>query len=347
MRLRHRGLGQRAGAVAAALLIAAVGFGSIGDSRAQNQPQDQRAQKKAPIKGAAQPLRKGPIGTVGPGRAADSACTARAERTAAECARRAAGHASEFPGCARRSGANAAPERVRQGSEHRSGQCRAELPLRHQPAGCARLRRQPAGQSRIRQPARQSHARQPAGRAKLPVRQPQPATRLHASRPAHARRQRRDAAAAAGAALHPSRRDAFDPRPDAALSAARRAQLHRHSAGQRNALRAGRNGLPLAGHLAAADRGGRAPAQSDHSGDAALGPDRRDAGSFPHRRQPGRARRRARHGSRADRLAAELRLRSRAGDGGRAIAARAPRTSNTSRTSCSSPKCTRSRPARA
>ena len=63
------------------------------------------------------------------------------------------------------------------------------------------------------------------------------AARLHQSRPAHARRERRDAAAAAGAALQPSQRDVRDPRPHAALSPARRAQLHRRAAGQRDALR--------------------------------------------------------------------------------------------------------------
>ena len=71
MRLRYRALGRGAGAVAAALLIAAIGFGSINASRAQNQPQDYRAQKKA-SKGPVQPLRKGAIGApqVYPGRAA-------------------------------------------------------------------------------------------------------------------------------------------------------------------------------------------------------------------------------------------------------------------------------------
>ena len=71
MRLRYRALGRGAGAVAAALLIAAIGFGSINASRAQSQPQDYRAQKKA-SKGPVQPLRKGAIGApqVFPGRAA-------------------------------------------------------------------------------------------------------------------------------------------------------------------------------------------------------------------------------------------------------------------------------------
>lgn len=57
-----RGFGSRAGAVAAALLVTAVGFGPIGTSHAQNSPKDQRAKKAPPVKGPVQPLRKGAPG---------------------------------------------------------------------------------------------------------------------------------------------------------------------------------------------------------------------------------------------------------------------------------------------
>lgn len=55
--LRHPALRQRAGAVAAALLVAALGFASIGDTRAQNNL-DQRAKKALPQKGPVQAPRK-------------------------------------------------------------------------------------------------------------------------------------------------------------------------------------------------------------------------------------------------------------------------------------------------
>src|SRR5262245_30280636 len=61
MRLRYWALGRGAGAVAAALLVAAIGFGAIDAPRAQNQPQDYRAQKKG-AKGPVQPLRRGASG---------------------------------------------------------------------------------------------------------------------------------------------------------------------------------------------------------------------------------------------------------------------------------------------
>jgi subtilisin family serine protease len=68
---RHRAFASRAGAVAAALLVMAVGFGPIGSIHAQVPPKDQRA-KKAPLpKGPVQPLRKGAGGNpvLAPGRA--------------------------------------------------------------------------------------------------------------------------------------------------------------------------------------------------------------------------------------------------------------------------------------
>ena len=70
MRLGDRALGLRAGTVAVALLLAAIGFGSVSASHAQG-PQDYRAQKKA-AKGPVQPPRRGASGAphVFPGRAA-------------------------------------------------------------------------------------------------------------------------------------------------------------------------------------------------------------------------------------------------------------------------------------
>src|SRR3954465_13891422 len=59
---------QSAAAVAAALFVAAIAFGSPDSSYAQNLPKDYRAQKKAPAaKGPLQPLRRGPM-AVGPNR---------------------------------------------------------------------------------------------------------------------------------------------------------------------------------------------------------------------------------------------------------------------------------------
>jgi len=55
----HRSFGQFAAVMAAALVVAAVAFGSVGDLRAQNQ-QDPRAHKKAPAA-------KGPLGRPGSG----------------------------------------------------------------------------------------------------------------------------------------------------------------------------------------------------------------------------------------------------------------------------------------
>src|SRR6185436_9117827 len=72
MRLpRHRAFASRAGAVAAALLVMAVGIGPIGSIHAQVPPKDQRAKKAPPPKGPVQPLRKGAVGTpaLAPGRA--------------------------------------------------------------------------------------------------------------------------------------------------------------------------------------------------------------------------------------------------------------------------------------
>ena len=52
--------GQRAGAIAAALLVAVISIASTGDSRAQFQRKDPYAQKKGPAaKGPVQPPRKG------------------------------------------------------------------------------------------------------------------------------------------------------------------------------------------------------------------------------------------------------------------------------------------------
>src|SRR4051812_12984819 len=59
---------QSAAAVAAAVFVAAIAFGSPDSSHAQNLPKDPRAQKRAPAaKGPVQPLRRGPI-AVGPSR---------------------------------------------------------------------------------------------------------------------------------------------------------------------------------------------------------------------------------------------------------------------------------------
>ena len=246
MRLRHRALGQRAGAVAAALLVAAIGFGSIGDIARAEPAAGSARTEEGPDEGAgaaaaqgtrsarhsrsraAPPIPRAPLGL--------SALPQNA-RTAPQVTQ------SEFQGRPAQRRKRRA-QRVRQGPEHRpasAGPNPASAPT-------SRVRAPSAPTSRAIAPSATSPAIARSAisrRAKLPARQPQPAARLHASRPAHARRQRRDAAAAAGAALHPSRRDACDPRPHAALSAARRAQLHRHPAGQRNALRPGRNGLPL------------------------------------------------------------------------------------------------------
>ena len=243
MRLRHRAFGTAcAGAVAAALLVAAVGFGSIGDIARANPAEGPARQKKAPpAKGPVQPLRKGadrhvracpgragiPRGQpLGPNALPQNARTAPpviAIRISRACARRAANRRARA-----RSARARTPVRPTPGRTPNSGKSPIRMP---------RLRRQ---SSRAIAP----FGNQPGNRAfgnnrpgELPARQPQSAARLHPSRPAHARRQRRDAADAAGAALHPSRRDVRDPRPDAALSPARRAQLHRHAAGQRNALR--------------------------------------------------------------------------------------------------------------
>ncbi len=62
MRSRHRAFTSRAGAVAAALLVMAIGVGPIGSSHAQVAPKDQRARKAPPPKGLVQPLRKGTVG---------------------------------------------------------------------------------------------------------------------------------------------------------------------------------------------------------------------------------------------------------------------------------------------
>jgi hypothetical protein len=58
MGLSRLRFGSRAGAVAAALVITAVGLGPIGSSHAQNSPKEQRAKKAPPVKGPVQPLRK-------------------------------------------------------------------------------------------------------------------------------------------------------------------------------------------------------------------------------------------------------------------------------------------------
>jgi hypothetical protein len=58
--LRHPAFGQRAGAVAAALVVATLGFASVSDTHAQYNPKDQRARKAAPPpKGPIQAPRKG------------------------------------------------------------------------------------------------------------------------------------------------------------------------------------------------------------------------------------------------------------------------------------------------
>ncbi|MGB9367144.1 MAG: hypothetical protein WCE79_14145, partial [Xanthobacteraceae bacterium] len=68
----NRKLWQSAAAIAAAVCVVAGAFALSGESRAQNAPQDQRAQKKAPppAKGPVQQGRKGPMGNavVGPNR---------------------------------------------------------------------------------------------------------------------------------------------------------------------------------------------------------------------------------------------------------------------------------------
>src|SRR5262245_22603858 len=58
--LQQCAFGPRAGAVAAALLVAAAGIASIGPTQAQYDQQNPRAQKKAPPpgKGAVQPQRR-------------------------------------------------------------------------------------------------------------------------------------------------------------------------------------------------------------------------------------------------------------------------------------------------
>jgi hypothetical protein len=62
MRSRHRAFTSRAGAVAAALLVMAVGLGPIGSINAQVPPKEQRARKAPPPKGPVQLLRNGAVG---------------------------------------------------------------------------------------------------------------------------------------------------------------------------------------------------------------------------------------------------------------------------------------------
>src|SRR5829696_5816241 len=59
---RHRAFISRAGTVAAALLVMAIGVGPIGSIHAQVPPKDQRAKKAPPPKGPVQLLRKGAVG---------------------------------------------------------------------------------------------------------------------------------------------------------------------------------------------------------------------------------------------------------------------------------------------
>jgi hypothetical protein len=74
----HRAFGSRAGAVMAALVVAAIGFGPIGTGYAQILPKEQRARKAPPAKPVVQPPRKGavvnpalvPNRVLGPNRAA-------------------------------------------------------------------------------------------------------------------------------------------------------------------------------------------------------------------------------------------------------------------------------------
>ena len=297
MRLRfERRVGRYATAVAAALFVAAVGFGSAERSLAQNYQKKDRAQKGAPpAKGQVQQQRRNAMpGGMMPNRGfRGQALGPNAVPNARNAERRQS--KSQGPGVKgpNAGGPNAVnpradafgkggPSAGAQGQNQsqnpnarglNSGQPLRQHAGQHQSTGRARLRQQPGRRrkpavwpapGRVWQPPEQfcqspGRVRQPA----QPVRQPpglreQPfrRTRLHQSRSTLARRERRNAAAASGATLQPSHRDVRGARAHAGLSPARRAEFHRRAAGRRNEVRAHRNGLPVRSRR---DAGRRSP----------------------------------------------------------------------------------------
>ena len=186
--------------------------------------------------------------------------------------------------------------------------------------------------------------------------QPVRRARLHQSRPAPARRERRDAAAAAGAALHPPQRDVRGARPHrrsipcpaSAISPACRPSRETRFVTHRN-------GLPVGSrHHAAGDRGDRAAARSHDprvQRSALTGATLvhfRIGGNRAHRatscarwKPSGSSRSRTTSTCSARRPRPRPRPNPR-----RRNPVRAATTSNMWRTSCGSPRCTRSRPAR-
>ena len=242
--------GQSAGAVAAALLVAAIGVRRRSAHRARkSQPKDHaRAEEAPPAKGPVQPLRKGAIGN-----AAGPAEPRRAFRAADRSGRRAA---AERPHRRRRSRSPGFSNRARRASRRRGAAAHARqgAPIPRIGSGpSARAFGTPAAAMRAfgNQPGNRAFGNQPGRLAASAIAaEPRGFTNrdprmraVNAATPQLRQVQR----------FTPSRRDARDPRAHAALPAARRAQLHRHPAGRRDALRHDRNGLPAGDrHLAAA-----------------------------------------------------------------------------------------------
>ncbi len=270
--------------------------------------------------------------------------SARAEEAAATARQRPAAAGAQGPdGQCRRSGRSGwVPRRA---DAWRSGAARPDARARR-PAGAASGRGRPSQHARtrrrrtaIRAPTRSTKARTRASAISAPQgpkahasainpatkgrfgNQPgnqgrfgnqgrvRPAARLHQPRPAPARRERRDAADAPDAALHASQRHAGVPCAPSDVPSPRRTQLHRHPAVAETRFVTTEMVCQWGPDITQAQhRGDRAPAQPDHRRRAALGADRRHAGPLPDRRQSRDARRGARDGGRADRLAAELHL---------------------------------------
>jgi hypothetical protein len=311
--------------VAVALLIAAAGFGSIGTSRAQNQPQDFRAQKKA-SKGPVQPLRKGAIGApqVFPGRAAIPR---------APLGPGALPLNARIPPQLTGPGLRAAPGGPAQG-------------LRPNALGANTA---PGSRFGTNQPGARAIGNQPGSRAFGN----QPGNRAFGNRPGSFQSGNRN---------QPRGFTHRDPRMravNAATPQLRQVQRFSHR-GEMLAIRARMPRYPLPGErnftgmppvsetrfvtprwCASGDRH-RAAARSRRSRASTIStswrrsarPDRRHAGALPHRRQSRGARRGARDGGRAHRLAAELHLRGRCRSPPPRRSAPGTATSNTSRTSC-------------